>query len=788
MRISYNPQQFFDAIGVPLSAGRVTLYVHDSDVPMHVYSLSGDVYSDASNPIILNSEGRMDTVWFDATVVDVKVEKHVGAGIYSTVDTFQYGFEPQEATESDTVQGIAGLSTAEPYEGRVVTVVGYDENCFAPPRNYVWDPTCTVPMDDGVIVGSEITEQGRWILLWDCETLPSYIYGVVPGHEANTAAFLGYPDFIGQWQIRTPSMPRFLSGTYTADTEYTTSRCIVFDEEARFTAASFNTPMIEVRGGNGYVADFHLSDRQDSVESGWFRTVQSFWSCGARRFNIGLDNFVEKAVTSQITLTNKVITGTKRIPCYYDGGARLVLDRCVIEGQVFGSSDRLRFKNCTFTDMWFEPNTVNWDIGDSTANRIIISEADNVVLQLSLFRKPEVYVRAAKAYGITELDLEGRTVSSMVNSSFSKVTNGVIGTLTNNVNCAFVNCTIGSMTSAASVTFYRTTANIAEFTGPGLEANDSEINCNQKIDNQSCAINVKGGRWYGEIGPSDTDDFVTPAALSFRDCIMNAPSGGFRGNAVNISNCTLHAMVLCYPYGVQGDSSTSYYLNVLFRGNTLVGNAYMMLNNTASAEWHANFEVHDVGITRLAITDNSFLQSNDTKGIHCPFWVFGDTDAGNYGSWRFLRGVNYASFPGYEYRNNVGACPAAAPADATAFTGSTYAYNTVSSYTMTSSVEYRRVFCLPSDFNDGGSGYGAIGDPHSIGNSGKRCMCYGVKATAHKSVSQFEGYGAPLPTAACLVPACANNELLDNDMFTVYQARSNNYYDTGVSIEYVVGA
>ena len=78
MKISLSTNQFFDDKGAPLSAGRITVFLHDSDTPCTVYTLAGEIYSEAVNPILTSEDGRIPTLFFDAAVVDVKVENEEG--------------------------------------------------------------------------------------------------------------------------------------------------------------------------------------------------------------------------------------------------------------------------------------------------------------------------------------------------------------------------------------------------------------------------------------------------------------------------------------------------------------------------------------------------------------------------------------------------------------------------------------------------------------------------------------------------------------------------------------
>ena len=73
MKIGFNPQSIVGLDGMPL-VGRVTFYVHDSDIKATVYSMQGDAFVESQNPQLLNNAGRLDdTVFFDAAIIDVSI-------------------------------------------------------------------------------------------------------------------------------------------------------------------------------------------------------------------------------------------------------------------------------------------------------------------------------------------------------------------------------------------------------------------------------------------------------------------------------------------------------------------------------------------------------------------------------------------------------------------------------------------------------------------------------------------------------------------------------------------
>lgn len=321
MRIALSTNQYFDDTGFPLAAGKVSVYLHDSDTHATLYTLEGDVYTEADNPFICGEDGRFPTMYFDVGVVDVMLEKPNGDGTYELIDTFQDGFEMPSGKSDTVAQDIDSLKGISPSVGSV-TVVGYSSEVMAPPRTYVWDPSCTLTPDDGVIVASDTTETGRWLLVWDDEKLPCTVYGIVPGRESNISAFLTFPETVGQWNIRTPRICRFVGGNYTSSTTYSTTKKLYFDSNAKFTNAIFNCPSARVELGNtSFIADMHFSDAMTEANLSWFRTRTAFRDCGAKVINIDADY---TASGSNVTLSNKIVHQFTALPSW------LTLDNVIV--------------------------------------------------------------------------------------------------------------------------------------------------------------------------------------------------------------------------------------------------------------------------------------------------------------------------------------------------------------------------------------------------------------------------------------------------------------------------
>lgn len=565
MKISLPVNQFFDDAGVPLSGGRISIFMHDSDTLADVFTLDGDIYRAAENPIRTSVDGRIPTLFLEAQIVDVKIEKDAGGGNFELLDTFQNGFDFAQASNSTIIDGIAGLKKADTSLG-VVNVYGYDESVMAPPRFFVWDPTCTNSPDGGIIVESESTETGRWILLWDDEKLPCSIYGISEGNEANISAFLGYPDYIGQWRIRTPRIPRFLSGNYYSDTTFTTPKSIYFDDGASFANANFVCYSAMVPANSGFVANFTFTGKNVSAHSSWFREAGKFFDCGALDLFIDSDNFFAgTTVSSVVTVTGRNLYGTGRIPLTFSGTGCVHFNGCNICARRFldPKIDIVKFSNSHFREDWFiSALPANFDFGKiADGHRLEFGPLQGNSLSLHDFGNADLYVKARDAYERAAstpdrtLNMEGRMLSDLHTDFFNEVRNATIsGNLSikragDSVILDGVECD-GMATTVAEIVTVKNSSIQMNHT----DSYFSTLNCeNSSVGifggsawTKDAEINADGCEWGASLSVN-VDDSNPCKSVRFTECRMSGIS--FVHKNLVLKNCTLKdCKILVHPF------------------------------------------------------------------------------------------------------------------------------------------------------------------------------------------------------------------------------------------------
>ena len=729
MKIALAQTQWFDNQGYPLVAGRVSVYLHESDTLATVYTLEGDRYVEAQNPFILDEGGRCPTgsIWFDAAVVDVKVESYNGVpGSYTLLDRYEDGFDVPGVTNDTMVVGMDGLASSNTELG-VVTVVGYSNAHDCEARQFVWDGNCTVNEDGGAIVASTTSENGRWILLSDSRYMPSSYYGIRPGvAEANISAFLTYPETVGQWSIKLPPVPRFKAGTYTSAGTLSTTKSIAFDTGAKFTAASFVCRSAEVMTNSDYVADFQFTNQQ-FAESSWFRSVKKFWNCQARelhqsRTNYFVDSSTGNYGTTCAILMNQKITGT---PLTQTGSGSLTFNHCVIDDYALSTSWYTVFKNCDFSDRWF--NDANWDFGVNPTHRQLVRNSENRV-SVDNFADANVYVLQQAANSVTSIDLQNRSVSNIIASMpFSTIKNAVIDTAHFDNGISLEHCSVNHL--------YLESGSIAVITKDCVFAveqadfstwNDTDSNlalgCDIDTTFSTVSWNGTGANLNSHRIGRNVDDLAVQRGITLWHCTLS--NGVIASSAPVVLDCNIvDTPVYVYPYSILENLQQSWAMSMEFRGNRFNGASGIRIGAHNGLSDHLG-EVFECQVTGISITDNVFNTSS--MGVTCPFW------AGPGLAFRFIRGLTTYDpaffdrnldlfYIKYEYKNNSGNCPKQyAPAqnmDMQAVYAECVGWNTVgggSDFYVCAVSNLSSVFVMPALANPTKA---AIPDPTSTGTT-----------------------------------------------------------------------
>lgn len=651
MKIGFSPESIVGLDGMPL-VGRVTLYAHDSDTKIDVYTLEGDTFVQAANPQLLDNAGRLPaTLFFEASIVDVNVEKYIGAegmmsvdspdSDFETFDTFETGFDPQELSPRTSVDTIDELMDTD-VNNVAVNVIGYYGVGDCVPRTYYWDAESEDTIDGGYVVGSRIVDTGRWILLWNSEQLPSSVYGVIAGvNESNINAFLTYPSVVGTFEQKTAPMPRFEAGNYSTDVALVTTKAVAFDRGAKFTDAPITLKSALMNGGwSGFVADFTFTDNAAVAHSSWFRSVDGFLTCDAFEFIVDNTNyFVETEISASRTIERKKWVATSRLPATYSGNGVIVFKGCAFVGtRFFDATDKVAFSNTVFRDEWFAMTASDFDFENKITCR---SSALNTLL-LANFKSADVYLMAVTADGRTSVDLAGRKVSALSTQQFTDISNAVCDSVVIDEygkNVTLHNVRTPSLTARCSFLIIDGKSDVRFVAMPSvnaLEVNDSAVS--SSVTFSSIQVTATNSDFDVNIDEA-TDNDNSGHAVYLVNCTMKNLS--LKLKHLNMMRCYAESCTIkVYPYKENG----TYKIYARLEGNAFDSSQPVEFTKVANDESCYGCEVD------WTIVGNSFV-GND-EGLRCRFWA--DRTGQHPGETFIVIGGNQNVI---SYSGNVGKCP-----------------------------------------------------------------------------------------------------------------------------------
>lgn len=632
--------------------GKIDILDPISNNPLDVYTYDGahDRYVLAVNPIILNNESRPSQTYFVQTLAYCRLSKFMGdfydGETGSTAASWQFirdwfgAWDPDEAKNDTIVTGFSGLQDANPELGKV-TVVGYwtDKDCEA--RTYVWDPNCTQDADGGYIVKNRELDVGRWILMFDGEYIPSSYYGVYPGRESTMNSLLNYVATVGTAQKPTAPGIYFIPGNYTASsTDLVTSKKVLLDADTYFSRNSFQVADLKVVGNPSHnICDFYVTNPEAVVHSSWYRTLQAFYVSGAKKLILDENNFFSNtSLQSNITLNQRIIEGSTRIPTNY-GNYRLTLNNCHIEGQkIWNNADKITFQNTDFKDIWFQnPSSLDF------TNNVLVRGTGVNNIRLDNFISTTAYVNAMGANGATVLDLAGRDISTLsVPTTVTELRNVIAGT---------ISC---SKQNTVDMIFRNVKANNVNLSCRYLTTYDSDISFG--TEPSMSALWAYSSRvsssfpWYSKsrqcifddcfVGISFnlvTDNIADHAYMEFTNCTFQT-NVSLTLKRVVMKRCTTsNNAIKIYP--VKTDNV--YHLYGTFENN--------VFNNNSPIEF-TKFDddnCYDI-MLHWAFIGNSF--AGNSEGIRMRYWQ--NRTGSNYGK-TFVAPIHQD----ITYTGNVGQCP-----------------------------------------------------------------------------------------------------------------------------------
>ena len=596
--------------------------VSTNPIDVYTYDAANDKYVIATNPIILNAQSRAQHTYFVTQLAYCRLSKFLGATMnefgvtapqYEFVRDWYGSFDQEDAKNDTIINGIDGLRDANTDLGKV-TVVGYwtDKDCEA--RTYVWDPQCTQDQDGGYIIKNNEKDNGRWILIFDGEYLPSTYYGVYPGRETQMNNLLNFVDTVGTAEKPTAKGIYFQPGVYNASTvALITHKKVLLDADTQFTRDSFEVADLKVIGkASHWICDFWIDNPDSEAHSSWFKSVPIFWRNGTNTLIIDKTNyFVNTAINSAQPLTNVTIIGNTRIPATYGENGTLRLNGCTIVGEkIFNSTDKIAFINTTINDSWWN---VPADIDFQT--KVFARSSGLNKLVIENFANTTAFVNALTADGRTELDLDGRVISGgfALPTTFNTFRNAKVeGTLAvhhTGLDVLFENVVAHDLIVSCRY-FTANNCDISFEIQPSLMillANNSMIGSqgiwtdrNMQIEMNKCSFSCNINR----VTDNTTDEF----GIYLTDCQI-ASNSRIVAKRLNMIRCTTdNAVIKLYPQ----KTNDTYYLHAYFEDCTF--------NNATAIEFtkvDPDEDCYNV-IADWTIIGNTF--NGNANGITCRLY------------------------------------------------------------------------------------------------------------------------------------------------------------------------
>lgn len=631
MYFSWNPGTVVDEENRPVVAGRVTVFVHDSNVLADIYTLEGMDYTPLANPLFLDDYGRLSaTVFAELGVYDVKIEKNNGDGTYEDFDHFEIGIDAKlDQIGRDSVKDIDELMDLDPsISSNIVTVESY------PVRNYIWDPEAIDTADGGVVVDSDVADHGKWLLLWDCPYLPSSVYGVKDGDCTNINALFNYASVIGSMNIHTPPAIRLEGGTtYNLDAYYVCPKHLAVEPSVRFTGTIGLYDDLEIFGhsepGHAF-GDFAFLHTGLTAHSSWFKDINDFWHCGADILVVDNTNYFTSAVLStSVILSGKTVIGPETKVASYANSAyfQVALDSTVPDN-FFKATDFVRVTAQGFGDNLFRA-TGTWDPG-------LINQGHHVqfdqVPDLDLFQNTQRWVSTmverrnrlnSVVWNDYTLDLQGRTCSSLrlEETCFNTVKNANINEIiATGYSLALVNVRATVMVNSTHpfvLSVQDSSIAIPRYWTTGLSAfssvnSDINVAGPEGIDPCNCSLSIYGGTWSGYVKMSEEhcNAYALSKDVSFRNVFI---SGDFKWkiNRIFMAGCTSSNPIDLYPAA----GGESFWYNCELHDNHFTG-AFRLWITYWWNEANPHYEVNGskVKFNTMSITDNRF-DNSDQYGI-----------------------------------------------------------------------------------------------------------------------------------------------------------------------------
>ena len=359
--------------------GRLTVCEKDTTDLSDIYTYEGSEYTPAENPIYVVNGKTSKTYFLQNRIYDFKLEEYCGessnpAGdlrpeVWVEKNTIKYGFEYDPLTTSEEISTVYTIEGLKNYNvGGMVRVIGYWNNHDCEERLYVWDSNCVNTEDGGLIIGSEQSDTGRWILICN-EIMKSEYYGVYGNnHQEHLGSLFAYNDTYGSMGLVSPKTIYLAPGAYGDGYSLYNARGkkVVFSYGAKIRNGNTLRCMNFEGIGNSVLGALQIGfnengqwseDRANQpVRLSQFPTLDEFLNSYSK--NLIFDKEGEVVLLNSKTLENCYVTFEKEINIIsteYSNPATIYFDNCtIVSDHKILDGTRTHFKNMFVSDKWFK--------------------------------------------------------------------------------------------------------------------------------------------------------------------------------------------------------------------------------------------------------------------------------------------------------------------------------------------------------------------------------------------------------------------------------------------------
>ena len=514
--------------------GRLFVYEKDTTDLAPVFTYENAEYTEAPNPIYCVNGLAENTYFLENRIYDVVAQEYEGEStdpkgdlrteVWRESFSTKVGFEYDPLTTSEEISTVYTIDGLKNYNvGGMVRVIGYWNNHDCEERLYAWDPHCVNTEDGGLIIGSDQSDNGRWILICN-EIMKSEYYGVYGNHhQEHLGALFNYNDTYGSLGIVSPKTIMLAPGSYGDGYSLYNAhgKKVVFSYGAKLrngnTLRCLNFEGIGTSELGALQIGFNENgqwseDRANQpVRLSQFPTLDAFLNSWSK--NLIFDKEGDVVLLNSKTLENCYVTFEKEINIIsntYDNPATIYFDNCtIVSDHKIADGTRTHFKNMYISDKWFKRSSNTF---------IPNAEEDvNVSANSKDFDKPINYWKALTLYkpSAVTADFAGMDTGEYLSTL---TYNGLSSCVIRNFNGKYVN--VGS--DIPSVTLENCYANSAYVYSPKATFNNCHFNYG------SLNANGLGGRidrCYENCVFSNTVTFYLENATAFGISAINCDFG-----------------------------------------------------------------------------------------------------------------------------------------------------------------------------------------------------------------------------------------------------------------------